>query len=91
LKVDERAFARLIGIKTIDGWLLHQEGNFPSHGFVELTKGEVSHVVAKAALETVDSDTARLLTHQSGVLVRHSTELAIDTCKRLSARRRSGS
>jgi hypothetical protein len=91
LKVDKMAFARLLGIKTIDGSLFHQQGNFPSHGFVELTKEEVSDMVPQGVLETVDYDAVRLLTHQPGVFTRHSTELAIDTCKWVSARRRPGS
>lgn len=36
-KVDKCVFGRLLGIKSYDGGLFHSQGNFPSHGFRELT------------------------------------------------------
>jgi hypothetical protein len=90
LKVDKKAFARLLGIKTIDGSLFHQQGNFPSHGFVEVKSDEAVGKVPKSVLDTVDYDDVRLLTHQPGVFTQQSTEPAIDTCKWISARRRPG-
>jgi hypothetical protein len=89
LKVDKAVFARLLGIKTVDGSLFHQQGNFPSHGFVELSQAEAAESVPQAILDTVDYNAVRLLRHRSGALTRHSAELAIDSCKWTSVRRRS--
>jgi hypothetical protein len=40
IKVDKMKFARLLGIKSIEGSLFHQQGNFPSHGFIEIGASE---------------------------------------------------
>jgi hypothetical protein len=89
LKVDKRAFARLLGIRIIDGSLFHQQGNFPSHGFVQLPETVARETLSEADLEGVDNDNVRLLTHQSGVFIRGCTEDAIDSCKWVNSRRQS--
>jgi hypothetical protein len=81
LKVDKRVFAQLLGIKTVDGSLFHQQGNFPSHGFAELTPGEAERLVEKGELEGVDFDIIRLLVHHSRVFVRDASCEAIENCK----------
>ena len=71
LKVDKKAFARLLGVKTIDGSLFHQQGNFPSHGFIELKASDLPlYEIPPEAIETVDYDNVRLLVHSGGVFVR---------------------
>jgi hypothetical protein len=89
LKVDKRAFARLLGIKTIDGSLFHQQGNFPSHGFVQVWEKVARQTLSEADLEGVDDDTVRLLTHQPGIFIRGCTEEALNCCKWVSSRRRA--
>jgi hypothetical protein len=88
LKIDKKIFARLLGIKTIDGSLFHQQGNFPSHGFVELNERAAHEAVSEADLEGVDYENVRLLTHQPGIFIRGCTEEAIDRCKWISSRKR---
>ncbi|KAH0786206.1 hypothetical protein GPJ56_009883 [Histomonas meleagridis] len=88
LKVDKNVFARLLGIKTIDGSLFHQQGNFPSHGFVELGSKDCLQYVTESDLEGVDFDKVRLLVHQSGVFTRGCTESTIEQCKWISSRKR---
>lgn len=87
LKVDKRVFARLLGIKTIDGSLFHQQGNFPSHGFVELGSRDALQYVTQEDLEDVDFEKVRLLIHPAGVFVRGCTEQAILHCKWTSCRK----
>ncbi|KAH0785310.1 hypothetical protein GPJ56_010721 [Histomonas meleagridis] len=89
LKVDKFVFARLLGIKTIDGSLFHQQGNFPSHGFVELGSQEASEYVDKSELNGVDFDKVRLLVHQSGIFIKGCDEDTIENCKWKSSRKRS--
>jgi hypothetical protein len=89
LKVNKTAFARLLGLKSVDGALFHKQGNFPTHGFVELRKTDVGDAVPRALLETVDYDAVRLLMHQPGVFSRHSTELSIETCRWAGTPRRA--
>ena len=88
LKVDKWVFARLLGIKTIDGSLFHQQGNFPSHGFVELSQVEARRLVAEEDLADVDYENVRLLVHQPGIFTRDCTEQDIERCKWVGARRR---
>jgi hypothetical protein len=90
VKVDKLRFARLLGIKTIDGSLFHQQGNFPSHGFVELSEGEAREMIPLEGLQHVDYDAVRLLTHQPGVFTRGCQEGAIGACKWSSTRARNG-
>jgi hypothetical protein len=90
LKVDKRVFGRLLGIQRIDGSLFHQQGNFPSHGFVELSEREARRYLTDVDLEGVDYDNIRLLTHQSGIFRRGSTERDITAhCKWTNCRKRS--
>jgi hypothetical protein len=42
--VQKVIFAQLLGVRTIDGSFFHQEGNFPSHGFVELAFPEAQEI-----------------------------------------------
>jgi len=88
LRVDKRIFARLLGIKTIDGSLFHQQGNFPSHGFVELDTIESSKHVSSEDLKTVDYERVRLFIHQPGVFVRGCDENVIESCKWIPSRKR---
>jgi hypothetical protein len=88
LKVDKRIFAQLLGIKSVDGSLFHQQGNFPSHGFVEIGQGEAAQSVSEADLEGVDYERVRLLVHQPHIFVRDATEDDLARCNWVHARRR---
>jgi hypothetical protein len=82
-KVDKFIFGRLLGITSIDGGLFHRQGNFPSHGFAELTGLEVQQVrVAGAAnVADVDQDRVRLLYHKGSMFAKASTEDSVTRCK----------
>jgi hypothetical protein len=88
IKVDKRVFARLLGINVIDGSLFHQQGNFPSHGFVQISERVARGTLSEADLEGVDDDNVRLLTHQSGIFTRGCREDAIERCKWINTRKR---
>jgi hypothetical protein len=70
----------LLGIRTIDGLLFHQQGNFPSHGFVEIGQAEARQILSAEDLERVDYERMRLLVHQERVFVRDATETDMATC-----------
>jgi hypothetical protein len=90
LKIDKRVFARLLAIQTIDGSLFHQQGNFPSHGFVELSERDARAAhLSDVDLEGVDYENVRLLTHQPGIFIKDCTEDDIARCKWVSPRRRT--
>jgi hypothetical protein len=80
-KVDKLIFGRLLGINAIDGGLFHRQGNFPSHGFVELNPAEVSALKSTCNVADVDGDRIRLMYHKGGDFGRHSTEDAVTDCK----------
>jgi hypothetical protein len=82
LKVDKRAFARLLRIRSIDGSLFHQQGNFPSHGFIEIGAGDVRDMCpADLDLSGVDFENVRLLFHAEQAFRRGCTEGDIDICR----------
>ena len=77
LKVDKKAFARLLGIKTVDGSLFHQQGNFPSHGFEELQFVQAQKIAHEQGIGDFDPTNLRFLRHTSGRFSIHSTEADI--------------
>lgn len=79
--VDREKFARLIGVKTVEGGLFHQQGNFPSHGFVELSFEESERVSAKYGLGPINLSVMRLVRHVNGDFRRGCKESDIDKCK----------
>ncbi|KAH0787965.1 hypothetical protein GPJ56_008121 [Histomonas meleagridis] len=82
LRVDKRVFARLLGIKSIDGSLFHQQGNFPSHGFFEIGAGDaVKYCPPGIDLTGVDFENVRLLIHMEHRFRKGCTEADIEPCK----------
>jgi hypothetical protein len=88
-RVNKRVFGRLLDIKAIDGSLFHRQGNFPSHGFVELKEKEAHGLCSPQALVGVDFDCIRLIKHQGGLFVQSSTGEDIDNCGWLKSRNRT--
>ena len=89
LKVDKKVFARLLSIKTIDGSLFHQQGNFPSHGFVEISPNDVDRaMVSSQDLDGVDYDKVRLLYHQPGIFMKGCGEEVLGKCRWTSVKKR---
>ena len=81
-KVDKYVFGRLLGITTIDGGLMHSQGNFPSHGFKELSSDDVLALKkAGVNLDDVDFDRIRLMTHPNGKFTQSCTEEVLHSCK----------
>jgi hypothetical protein len=74
VRVNKGQFARLLGIKAVEGSLFHQQGNFSTHGFVELNREQVQMYCPNIDLDTVDFDNVRLLVHQPGVFVSNCGE-----------------
>jgi hypothetical protein len=80
-KIDKLIFGRLLGISAIDGGLFHRQGNFPSHGFGELTSVEVDQLRPAYGLVDVDLDRVRLLYHRGNIFVKGGNDDAIGRCK----------
>ncbi|KAH0786618.1 hypothetical protein GPJ56_009472 [Histomonas meleagridis] len=82
LRVDKIIFASLLGIKSIDGSLFHQQGNFPSHGFFEIGAGDViKYCPPDIDLTGVDFENVRLLVHSEHRFRQGCTEEDIEPCK----------
>ena len=79
--VDKNIFAKLLGVRTIDGSLFHQQGNFPSHGFVELSFQEASQIAEDNGMGVVDSSSMRFLKHAAGRFTHNCPEFNIDNIK----------
>lgn len=74
LHVDKNRFARLLGIKSVDGSLFHQQGNFPSFGFVELSMEEIKKQFGDDMIKNSDIEVDRYLIHSPGVFVSNCSE-----------------
>jgi hypothetical protein len=81
LLVEKLVFAQLLGVRTVDGSFFHQQGNFPSHGFIELAFPEAQVIANENGIGEVDSTNMRFLKHGSGLFTRHSAELQIQQLK----------
>ena len=79
--VDKLIFARLLGVRSIDGSFFHQQGNFPSHGFEELQFILAQRVARENGIGDFDPSNLRFLQHTSGKFTRFSTEADINQLK----------
>ena len=87
LKVSKGSFARLLGIKSVDGGLFHKQGNFPTHGFIEISADQAMVYCEGVDLSDVDYDEIRLLVHSDGIFTKFCSETQIfelynNRCKR---------
>ena len=90
LHVDKIRFARLLGIKSIDGSLFHQQGNFPAFGFAELPMLEIQKLFGDDVIKNSNIDVDHYLIHNPGVFVSDCTEQDIaDDIKWKGIRQRS--
>ena len=80
-RVHRANFARLLGVKAIEGGLFHQQGNFPSHGFYELSFSESDELSRMFGFGPVDLSQYRFITHNSGAFRRTSTEEELENCR----------
>ena len=88
LKVNKKRFARLLGIHSIDGSLFHQQGNFSTHGFAEVSAEEARSQLGDEEFNSMDLETVRLLKHVPGIFVRDATEEQLDRCKWVSSKKK---
>ena len=77
-------FARLLGISSCDGGLFHKQGNFPTHGFVELTPNDIAERYGIDWInehQDIDYDRVRLLTHSERIFRRGVDEDSLSSLK----------
>jgi hypothetical protein len=89
LKVSKIQFARLLGIRSIDGSLFHQQGNFSTHGFFEVSGDEARSQLGEAEFNSMDLENVRLLKHSQGIFVREATEEDLEKCKWVSSKKKA--
>jgi hypothetical protein len=87
LKVDKNVFGKLLPVKVANSAFFYQQGNFPSHGFVEMGHVKAVRTLPPELLEGVDFERVRLLTHQDGVFTSDSSGADIENCKWINNRR----
>ena len=88
LKVNKKQFARLLGIHSIDGSLFHQQGNFSTHGFSEVSLEEARNQIGEEEFNSMDLETVKLLKHVPGIFLRSATEKDLDRCKWVSSKKK---
>jgi hypothetical protein len=86
IKIDKKKFARLLGLRAIEGSLFHRQGNFPSHGFREIGPLEARTLLSAEVLANVDHDSVRLLVHTPGDFVKGSSEKVFEKCRWINRR-----
>jgi hypothetical protein len=59
-------FARLLNLKSIDAGLFHQQGNFPSHSFIEIPFDECRAIAESGGFHQLDKEIVRFFRHSSG-------------------------
>jgi hypothetical protein len=80
--VDKFVFGRLLGIASFDGGLFHWQGNFPSHGFIELTPDQIAGIQSAGFDPSgVDHDRYHVLRHAAGQFTRAVSEEVFEACK----------
>lgn len=90
IHVSKNRFARLLGIKTVDGSLFHRQGNFPSCGFVELSCAEIIAQFGEAKLNSMDCDVDKLVRHSQGIFVRDGdVQKILEMCRWKSCKLRN--
>lgn len=80
-KVDKLIFGRVLGISSIDGGLFHKQGNFPSHGFQELSVSELEQLKGHYDISDVDLERIRLLHHRDGMFFKGCDEDSVTKCR----------
>lgn len=81
-EVDKLVFGRLLGISSIDGSFFHQQGNFTSHGFVNLSYEETMQYIQSGMVsDDIDFDRRRLMYHRNHIFFRSCKEESITSCK----------
>lgn len=89
IHVSKNRFARLLGIKTVDGSLFHRQGNFKSLGFRELLNNEIVQEIGSAKLESMNCDIDKLLKHEQGIFVKDGdVQQILEMCKWKSCKTR---
>ena len=88
LKVNKKQFARLLGIHSIDGSLFHQQGNFSTHGFSEVSLEEARNQIGEQEFNSMDLETVKLLKHNPGIFLRSATEQDLERCKWVSSKKK---
>ena len=74
LHVDKIKFARLLGIKSIDGSLFHQQGSFPALGFVQLSIQDFQKHLGDDFIQNNNIEIDHYLIHNPGVFVSDCSE-----------------
>ncbi|EAY07414.1 hypothetical protein TVAG_419560 [Trichomonas vaginalis G3] len=78
LKIYKTPFSCLIGTRVANNSLFHKQGNFPTHGFAELTTEEA--LAKNIDIRQIDFDEIRLLHHVEEKFYRHCGEKVINLC-----------
>jgi hypothetical protein len=78
LIVDRFIFAKLLGVRSTDGHPFHQQGNFLSHGFFELSLLDGQRIAFANGLGEVDSHSMRFFRHKNGAFTRNNREGVIE-------------
>ena len=79
IKVNAAAFAMLLKNKNAKGSLFHAQGNFPTHGFIEITSicDAVLWGISESQLEDVDFDNVKIFRHADNLFNTKSSEAEI--------------
>jgi hypothetical protein len=81
IRVQSKVFAELLGLTSVDAALFHNQGNFPTHNFQELSFAEANSVSEAAGFGPFDVLRYRMLRHASGLFCRGDGQSAVHAAK----------
>ena len=79
--VNKFQFARLLAIGTIDGSLFHKQGNFTSHGFIQVSQQELIQTLGYERAEMLKDPANKILVHKDGSFHINSRESELNRCR----------
>ncbi|OHS97270.1 hypothetical protein TRFO_09547 [Tritrichomonas foetus] len=91
MQINGPVFGKLLGIRSYDGSLFHQQGNFPSFGFVELDIQTLQTLFSNDYINKYLTPDHHFLIHKNRAFRRDSEEedFKYGTCKWVGIRQRS--
>jgi hypothetical protein len=75
--VRPKIFGELLNLKSVEGALFHQQGNFPSHGFVMIPPAPAP-AIGEQLIEELDFDLVKLTSHPDGAFRRDRQDIDVD-------------
>ena len=79
--VHKKEFAKLLGVRTVEGCLFHKQGNFPAYGFVSPSPQDLVPILGENMRRSFDYVNCKLYIHKDKKFHKGCTEKDIEDWK----------